>query len=443
MQVRFWGTRGSIARPGRQTLRYGGNTPCIEVRADDGTLVILDCGTGAHALGRELVASSGNPLVGHLLIGHSHWDHIQGFPFFGPLYVSGNEWEIYAPGGRRRQLEATLAGQMSYEYSPISLEAVTARVRLHDLKEGVLDLGGIRVTARYLNHPALALGYRLEADGATLVYASDHEPHSLHPTGGPPGSTPIHHEDQRHLRFLEDADLVIHDAQYVLDEFPAKAGWGHTPVERAVDYAILARAKRLALFHHDPDRHDDAIDVICKAAQKRARLAAFTPEVFAASEQEGIEISGEATRERSPSAPDASALISDAPRRASTVLVVDDDPDMVRLLELAMQSDGVRVLTAGRAESALELARRETPCLILLDMRLPGSDGLDLCRTLRAEPAPRLRDTPIVILTGTKLGEADLIEAFRAGATDYLAKPVKPTLVRSRVRSWLLRTSGA
>ena len=441
MRVRFWGTRGSLPQAGHGTLRYGGNTACVEVQANDGTLVVLDCGTGAYQLGQALAAGS-EPVHGHLLIGHTHWDHIQGFPFFAPLLVSGNVWKVYAPGGRGRQLEASLAGQMAYEYFPVTLEALDADVRLYDLKEGVIELGGIRVTAQYLHHPALTLGYRLEADGATVVYATDYEPHSLHPLDAPLGTLPIHHEDRRHLRFLEGADLVIHDAQYTLAEFPAKAGWGHTPVERAVDYAILAQAKRLALFHHDPGRHDEAIDALCEQARERAVVGSSTLQVFAAAEGQTMQFSQAAFGPSSSLESEASALLSEAPLGVSTVLIVDDDPLMVRILKDTLQAEGVRVLTATESESALRLARQEYPALILLDMVLPGLDGLGVCRLLRAEADPRLCDVPIVMLTGEKLHERDLVAAFEAGVTDYLTKPIKPTLIRSCVRAWLLRTTS-
>src|SRR6266516_4010593 len=197
MRIRFWGTRGSLPKPGATTLHYGGNTACVEVRTAGGTLIVLDCGTGVHGLGQALVAEEPSAVRGHLLITHTHWDHIQGFPFFAPLFVPGNVWDIYGPGGRGRQLEASLAGQMAYEYFPITLEALNAEVRLYDLTEGVFDLGSIRVTAQYLNHPALTLGYRLEADGATLVYATDYEPYTLLPRQAPPGTTPVHHGDRR------------------------------------------------------------------------------------------------------------------------------------------------------------------------------------------------------------------------------------------------------
>jgi CheY-like chemotaxis protein/phosphoribosyl 1,2-cyclic phosphodiesterase len=438
MRVRLWGTRGSVAKPGSKTLRYGGNTSCVEVRADDGTLVILDCGTGIHDLGGEL-AKQDEGHVGHLLIGHTHWDHIQGFPFFDPLFAAGNRWGIYAPGQRRRQIESILSDQMAYEYSPIDIGALKARVRFHDLREGSLDVGGIRVTTQYLNHPALAIGYRLEADGATLVYATDHEPYSLHPLGAPPGIPPLHREDQRHVRFLEGADLVIHDAQYTIEEFPEKSGWGHTPVERAVDYAVLAGAKRLALFHHDPRRDDAALDRIEALGRERVHGCAGAPEVFVAAEGRSLELTGKQTRPRPPIAAADSALISDAPRPGA-VLVVEDDPDMLRLLEATLRSEGVEVVAAPDGASALSMARECNPSLILLDVNLPDCNGMDLCRRLRAEPQLAAGELPILILTGAKLKETDLVEGFGAGATDYLTKPIKPTLVRSRVRQWLLRT---
>ena len=131
-------------------------------------------------------------------------------------------------------------------------------------------LDGVQVSTCYTNHPSLTLGYRLEAGGASVVYIPDHEPHSLHPMNSPVGAFPVHHEDQDHIRFIEDADLLIHDAQYTLDEYTDKIGWGHSPFEKVVDYAVAARVKRLALFHHDPLRDDDALEILVEAARKRA-----------------------------------------------------------------------------------------------------------------------------------------------------------------------------
>ena len=210
MRVRFFGTRGSIATQGPHTLRYGGNTSCTEVQSSAGTLVILDMGTGAAVLGRELMAR-GEPLRGHILISHTHWDHIQGIPFFAPLFVPGFEWDIYGPRGLHQGLRQTLAGQMQSTYFPVTLEQLGATIRYRELVEGRLRIGDIEVTCRYLNHPALTLGYRLEAGGVALVYACDHEPHS-HAIATGVGD--FLGEDRRHAEFLASADLVVHDAQY-------------------------------------------------------------------------------------------------------------------------------------------------------------------------------------------------------------------------------------
>ena len=162
MRVRFWGTRGSIPKSGPDVLRHGGNTACVEVRTDAGTLIVIDCGTGAHDLGRELVASDGAGRRGHLLISHTHWDHIQGLPFFAPLFSPGSRWDVYGPRGVRQSLQETLAGQMRSAYFPVALERLGADIRFHELVEGTLRIGDVRVATRYLNHPALTLGYRLE-----------------------------------------------------------------------------------------------------------------------------------------------------------------------------------------------------------------------------------------------------------------------------------------
>jgi ribonuclease BN (tRNA processing enzyme) len=238
MYIRIWGTRGSLPRPGPTTILYGGNTPCVEVRAADGTLIVLDCGTGSFPLAQTLVAPASARASGHLLITHTHWDHIQGFPFFSPLFVPRNEWDIYAPKGIGKHLEQTLASQMDHTYFPVNLDQMGATIRYHELLEGTLSFGSMRVVAQYLNHSVITLGYRLEEAGASFVYATDHEPHVSHDRvpaharrEGFAGLL-AHPEDRRHVEFLAGADLVIHDTMYTADEYPQKARRSRSARER-------------------------------------------------------------------------------------------------------------------------------------------------------------------------------------------------------------------
>jgi len=440
LRVRFWGTRGSIAKPGPTTVRYGGNTSCVEVRGPDGTLTVLDCGTGAHELGQALLAAEAHHR-GHLLISHTHWDHIQGFPFFAPLFARDSQWDVYAPRGVGRRLEATLAGQMEYAYFPVTLGQMEATIRCHDCVEGSFDLGAIRVTAQYLNHPALALGYRLDAGGAAVVFATDHEPHSPHqPAAADPRAARVHREDQRHIEFLAGADLVIHDAQYTLEEYGDKIGWGHSPAELVVDMALAAGARRLALFHHDPLRTDEAVDWVVKLCRDRVASAGGRLEVFAAAEGQELDI-GPREGGRVAARPTARAVMEGAADASepATILVVDDDPDVLRVMVDLLVDEGFDVLSARDGETALELARARVPNLLLLDWKMPGLSGLDVCQALRADPDPRLRAVPVVLVTAFG-GPEDTATGFAAGVTDFVTKPFRPQHLLTRVQAWLLRS---
>src|SRR5262245_55763998 len=253
MRVRFWGTRGSIPTPGHRTSIYGGNTSCVEVTTHDNTTLIFDCGSGIRLLGLDMLRRPGPHRI-HLLIGHTHWDHIQGFPLFTPAFMPGTELNIYGSAAFQRSLEESLCGQMQYSYFPVKLQDVTSRIHYTELEEGFFRIGDILVETQYLNHTAPTIGFRISADGATLAYMTDHEPFS-NTSGGD-----FHHPgEQRHIRFLRDADLLIHDAQYTSEEYGSKLGWGHSPAEYVTDVAIAAGVRRLALFHHDPTHDDDAI----------------------------------------------------------------------------------------------------------------------------------------------------------------------------------------
>lgn len=428
MEIRFWGTRGSIAKPGPSTFRYGGNTSCVEIRA--GTeLLVCDCGTGAHALGQALLAEN-RPLAGHLFITHTHWDHIQGLPFFAPLFVPGHAWHIYGPAGLGNRLEAALVGQMEYQYFPIRLEDMAAKIRYHELQEGTLAIGEVTVRTRFLNHPGISMGYRFERGGRAVVYATDHEPHMM--SDAPAAEPEVHLEDAGHVAFLRDADVVIHDAMYVSSEYASHRGWGHTPAERAVDYCLRANVKRLVLFHHDPSRDDDAVERVLAIARARAGSALH---VDAAAEGAVITLNDGAGKSPRP----ADTAMAPAPAATpATILIADDEPASLLLFKASLAPDAYRILTCADGEAALNLALSERPDLILLDWHMPGLAGTEVCRKLRASADPVLRDVPIVMLTA-KAGTEHTAAGFDAGVTDYMTKPVTPAYLRSRVQEWLVR----
>ncbi len=433
MQIRFWGTRGSIASPGAGTVRYGGNTSCVEVRTDSGTLIVLDCGTGASALGHALAKQEDGPRRGHVLISHTHWDHIQGVPFFRPLFVPGQEWEIYGPRDLGTSLQGTLSGQMQHTYFPVTLDALAANIRYHDLVEGSFDIGDVRVTARYLNHPALTLGYRIEGDGGTVVYATDHEPHLRELAYGRRGK--LNKEAERHERFLEGADLLIHDAQYTASEYAEKEGWGHSTMEFVVDTACAAGVGRLALYHHDPQRTDDEVDEIVQRAAERASDAADGPDIFAAAEGATVVLRStgvDSALRREPSSGSAEATPVQAGSRA--VLLGPLRTEVHAIVSKALQADKVRTLTASDGDELLRVAAAEGPSLVILELNWEGQDTLALSRALSELEMP-----PTVVVAVEREGDVDMEAGAEAGVEDWLVPPLTDSYVRTRVRAWLMR----
>ncbi|MGD0580590.1 MAG: MBL fold metallo-hydrolase, partial [Bryobacteraceae bacterium] len=239
-----------------------------------GQRFVFDCGTGARELGNHLMAGEPKPLTATILLSHTHWDHIQGFPFFAPVFEAGNRIAVCAPQGANRTLPEVLAGQMEYTYFPVELSQLGASIEYHDLSEGVHDLGGVRVRTRFLNHPAMTLGYRIEADGATVLYLCDHEPYweRLWRSDAEPGKLEsiLHEGDRRHAAFMEDADVVVHDAQYTPEEYATKKNWGHSTYFYATQIAAAANVRRLFLTHHDPAHDDDFLDRIEERARELA-----------------------------------------------------------------------------------------------------------------------------------------------------------------------------
>ena len=429
MQVRFWGTRGSIPKCGPKVLRYGGSTACVEVLTDSGTLIVIDCGSGAHALGLALQAG-GLGRRGHLLISHTHWDHIQGLPFFAPLFVPGNKWDIYAPRGVRQSLEQTLAGQMQSTYFPVELEALGADISFHELVEGDLEIGDARVETRYLNHPALTLGYRLSADGATVVYACDHEPHADELAGG---QGVIAGEDLHHAEFLANADLVIHDAQYTPAEFPAKIGWGHSTGEYAALLCATKGARRLALTHHDPTRSDEELDALVEAV-KRSRSADAKVEIFAAAEGSTIELRGLA-----PVAPadadEGSAELPPAEFLHRAVVIGAADPSISALLADAIGTDGFDVHLADNGKAVLDLVAKTHPALVMIEDSAGGIDALATCQAIRRLPASDPQTLPVVLVSPKPHPGA----TTEPEVNERLHAPLYKAFVQARARAWILR----
>ena len=284
-RVKFWGVRGSIPTPGQSTVFFGGNTACVEVRAD-GEVIILDAGSGIRPLGEALAAEfAGQPIEINLLVTHTHWDHIQGFPFFLPAYDSRNRVHILGYEGARDGLAATLAGQMESPYFPIALKQMPGNIVIEELKEMVFHVGSVRVEACFSNHPGVCVGFKLFTAGGTLVYLPDNESFSGHPAEVHGGTLPRNIE--KNLReFVQDVDVLIIDAQYSAEEYQSHVGWGHGCVDDVVYFAIEARVKRLFLFHHDP-RHDDrAISNMLMHARELVLQAGAKMRVEAAREGE-------------------------------------------------------------------------------------------------------------------------------------------------------------
>ena len=432
MKVRFWGTRGSIAKAGPSTVRYGGNTSCVEIRSPGGAVIVLDCGTGSHGLGGHLMADGNAAREGHILVSHTHWDHIQGLPFFTPLFVPGNRWTVYGPRGLGPSLRDTMAGQMQYTYFPITPEAFGADVEYRDLVEGSFDIGDVHVTTRYLNHPALTLGYRLEAAGVVVVYATDHEPHLRELAHG--GDAPDGSADERHGQFIADADLVIHDAQYTAEEYAGRVGWGHSTMEYVVDLAARASVRNLALFHPDPMRTDDAVDALVARARDRASTRGGLP-LFAAAEGRTVELqSPRRPRPRSEAGPSALGLGTRSLAGQTVIAIVRTDA-LRGALEGVTRADSLHLIEAEDVAATVAATGSTAPSLVLAEA-CEGLDALELCLALRADHA--WVDVPIVVVAPEE--RLDLDGGQAADVTDWLPWPSSPEYIRSRIRAWVLRT---
>jgi phosphoribosyl 1,2-cyclic phosphodiesterase len=294
MRVRFWGTRGSIATPGPRTLGYGGNTACVEMRCGS-DLLIFDAGTGIRELGAALAQEAhGEPLTVHLFISHTHWDHIQGFPFFLPAYQPTTTIHVYGSPGQGRSLERILRGQMDSDYFPVALGDLSATIDVHEFRGGDFRIGDTHIAAMYLNHPGMNLGYRVTHGGRSVVYGTDNEPYRYTldhlARRAEAGREFGGRLDEEFVRFVSGADLYIGEAQYTDEEYPAKIGWGHSSLSATVEVALKAQVKQLALFHHDPMHGDEVVTAMVEVAQRLIAAQLSPLQCFAAREGQTLEI---------------------------------------------------------------------------------------------------------------------------------------------------------
>jgi DNA-binding response OmpR family regulator len=294
LSVSFWGTRGSIAAPGPATTLYGGNTACVELRSGQDILV-FDAGTGIRELGLALAQEfRGRALTIHLFISHTHWDHIQGFPFFVPAYSPGTTLHIYGSTGRGQSLKEVLSGQMQSDYFPVSLGDLVSSIHVHEYRGEPFRIGDATVSATYLNHPGMTLGYRVERAGKSVVYATDHEPYRTTLEAGSreaeAGKQFGRVLDDAFVGFVKGTDLYIAEAQYTDLEYPSKVGWGHSSLSATVEVALQGSVKALALFHHDPMHSDDVVTGMEVLAKELIAERGVSLRCFAAREGQTVEV---------------------------------------------------------------------------------------------------------------------------------------------------------
>jgi phosphoribosyl 1,2-cyclic phosphodiesterase len=266
VRVKFWGTRGTRPTPGKRTLRYGGNTTCIEVRSSKNDLLILDSGSGIAELGAHLAPEG--PLKAHLLISHTHWDHIQGFPFFTPAFDPDTQLTVVGPAGSIKSLQAAFADQMDPAYFPLRLDEIPANIQFIERRaDETFEVGTMKVTPHPLHHPIVTHGYKIEENGTAFVFATDNE--LAMNARSEMGATDAMLADivfGQLVDWCQKADLLVHDAQYSAEEYRTRVGWGHSTVEEALALAERARVEQLAFFHHDPLHSDADIDALIEEA---------------------------------------------------------------------------------------------------------------------------------------------------------------------------------
>jgi len=287
--VKFWGTRGSIPTPGFRTQKYGGNTACVEIRIDE-EIFICDGGSGLRELGLDLMARGGGPITGHMFYSHSHWDHIQGFPFFLPFYEPDNTFIIYGTSAGDQRMYELLSGQMQSDYFPVDFSELHSNIRSGDLGDGGKTIGSVKVSCMEQTHQGHSFAYAFEKNGYKVVYATDNELDLtlLNPEESLSNPEKLRKVPRPFVDFVKGADLLIADGQYTEVEYPKKIGWGHSRATTTVDLAHQARVKQMAVFHHDPLQSDGDVDN--KIALCLERAERLDPELIVFGAREGVEL---------------------------------------------------------------------------------------------------------------------------------------------------------
>jgi len=288
--IKFWGVRGSIPTPGPTTVRYGGNTPCVELRISDDKFFILDAGSGIRELGVSLL-KTGKPVKSHIFISHMHWDHIQGIPFFVPALLPGNEFIFYGAEEADTSLQEILENQMNHINFPIEMKDMASTLNFKALHEDKYEIDSVKLETFYLNHPGAALGYKFYVNNKSVVYISDNEPYPLINENSVNNDHDfVEDSNEKLIEFIKKTDFLIHDAQYTPEEYKGRFQWGHSPYNFTVDIALKSEVKKLILFHHDPVHDDSFVDDMLVKAQELARNAKSDLDIIAAREGQQISL---------------------------------------------------------------------------------------------------------------------------------------------------------
>lgn len=279
MLIRCWGARGSVPVSGKEYVRYGGDTTCLEVVSRDGKTAIVDAGNGIRRLGNKLLKEGHRSF--HIFFTHAHWDHILGFPFFSPIYLSDSIITVYGSRSIHGNMESHLEATMKPPYFPVPYKIIKGRVVLKDLSGDPMQFGSMNISTIHLNHPNMGLGYKFEEDGKKFVFLTDNELGYKHPGG-------LEFED--YVRFCREADVLFHDAEYKDLEYEKTRGWGHSTFSKAVELGIAAEVKKLGLFHHNQGRTDGQMDEILSACEKKIKENGSGLNVFAVYQDMSIDL---------------------------------------------------------------------------------------------------------------------------------------------------------